>query len=97
MKNKPALLSELQADSRLARVAARRIEPKGEILMKQRAKQKKGGSQPVVKPIIDEMTGQSSPGSSVPGGLPKPPKPQPAELDQDAGGCYNPDHTYPQT
>ena len=22
--------------------------------------------------------------------------PKPAELDQDAGGAYNPDHTYPQ-
>lgn len=23
--------------------------------------------------------------------------PQPAEQDQDAGGAYNPDHTFPQT
>ena len=27
---------------------------------------------------------------------PKPP-PKPAELDQDPGGGYNPDHTFPQT
>jgi hypothetical protein len=27
---------------------------------------------------------------------PKPP-PKPAELDQDSGGGYNPDHTFPQT
>ena len=81
----------------LARVDARRIEPKGRVLMKQRAKQKKGGPQSPVKPIIDELTGQPRPGNSVPGGVPRSPKPQPAELDQDAGGGYNPDHTYPQT
>jgi len=65
--------------------------------MKQRPRQKKGGSRSAVKPIIDELTGQPRPSGSVPGGVPKPPAPQPAELDQDAGGGYNPDHTYPQT
>jgi len=28
---------------------------------------------------------------------PQPTSPQPAELDQDPGGGYNPDGTYPQT
>jgi hypothetical protein len=65
--------------------------------MKPRAKEKKGGPRSPVKPIIDELTGRPSPRDSVTGGTPKPPKPQPAELDQDAGGGYNPDHTYPQT
>lgn len=65
--------------------------------MKQRTKSKKGGAKSPVKPIIDELTGQPRPPGSVPGGAPKPPAPQPAELDQDAGGGYNPDHTYPQT
>jgi len=34
-----------------------------------------------------------------PANSPKPPKPppKPAELDQDPGGGYNPDHTFPQT
>lgn len=27
----------------------------------------------------------------------EPGKPKPAEQDQDAGGGYNPDHTFPQT
>ena len=65
--------------------------------MKSKAKGKIGGPQSVVKPVIDELTGQPRPSGSVPGGVPKPPAPQPAELDQDAGGGYNPDHTYPQT
>jgi hypothetical protein len=65
--------------------------------MKSKAKGKKGAPQSPVKPIIDELTGQPLPRGSVPAGGPKPPKPQPAELDQDAGGGYNPDHTYPQT
>jgi len=65
--------------------------------MKQRPRLKKDGSRSAVKPIIDELTGQPRPSGSVPGGVPKPPAPQPAELDQDAGGGYNPDHTYPQT
>jgi hypothetical protein len=64
--------------------------------MKPKANGKKGGPQSVVKPIIDELTGQPRPPDSVPGGVPKAPKPQPAELDQDPGGGYNPDHTYPQ-
>ena len=53
----------------------------------------------ILKPIMEGLTGTTE--------LPKadevaPPRgplhpPQPAELDQDAGGGYNPDGTYPQT
>ena len=55
----------------------------------------------VIQPIMDDLKGHSK---TVP---PKddevaPPRgplhpPQPAELDQDPGGGYNPDGTYPQT
>jgi hypothetical protein len=54
---------------------------------------------PVVQPMIDELKGATE--------LPKEHEraplrgpvhpPQPAELDQDPGGGYNPDGTYPQT
>jgi hypothetical protein len=53
--------------------------------MKPRGKDKKGGPRQVAQ----------RPASGVSGG-PKAPKPRPAELDQDAGGGYNPDGTYPQ-
>jgi hypothetical protein len=55
----------------------------------------------IIQPIIDDLKGHTPPE------LPKedlvaPPRgplhpPQPAELDQDPGGGYNPDGTYPQT
>lgn len=55
----------------------------------------------IVQPIIDDLKGRSSTE------LPQddevaPPRgplhpPRPAELDQDSGGGYNPDGTYPQT
>ncbi|MGB6943127.1 MAG: hypothetical protein WBE37_12070 [Bryobacteraceae bacterium] len=55
----------------------------------------------IIQPIMDDLKGHTSTE------LPKedevaPPRgplhpPQPAELDQDAGGGYNPDGTYPQT
>lgn len=55
----------------------------------------------IIQPIIDDLKGHTSTE------LPEedevaPPRgplhpPQPAELDQDAGGGYNPDGTYPQT
>ncbi len=49
----------------------------------------------VVKPIIDDLK-KNHPPAPVPD-PDTPPKLQPAELDQDAGGGYNPDGTYPQT
>ena len=61
---------------------------------------------PIVQPMIDELTGTQKPKEDTKGpprGPVHPPKPgqQPAEeraeLDQDPGGGYNPDHTYPQT
>jgi len=47
-----------------------------------------------VQPMIDEVTKSKK----TKDGEKTPPQPlQPAEEDQDAGGGYNPDHTYPQT
>lgn len=46
---------------------------------------------PIVQPMIDELTARCKPGLTKPQT-----SPQPAELDQDPGGGYNPDHTYPQ-
>jgi hypothetical protein len=48
---------------------------------------------PIVKPIIDDLVASHK--APAPEILPHPPKP--AELDQDAGGGYNANHTYPQT
>ncbi len=48
-----------------------------------------------VQPMIDEvkeLQKPKEPGTTAPEAPPKP-----AELDQDPGGGYNPDHTYPQT
>jgi hypothetical protein len=53
----------------------------------------------IVQPMIDEMKELQKPKNSEVK-LPDPPPAgpeQPAELDQDAGGGYNPDGTYPQT
>lgn len=50
---------------------------------------------PIVQPMIDEMKERQKPKDSAA----KPPQEgplKPAELDQDSGGGYNPDHTYPQ-
>ena len=44
---------------------------------------------PIVQPIVDELTRHAYP--------PPPPPPKPAELDQDPGGGFNPDHTDIQT
>ncbi len=57
----------------------------------------------IIGPIIDDLKGQTK--THYPSadelGAPNPPgpgdPPQPAELDEDAGGGYNPDGTYPQT
>ncbi|HLK22580.1 MAG TPA: hypothetical protein VKT81_26725 [Bryobacteraceae bacterium] len=53
--------------------------------------------QGIVQPMIDELTKSNK--TSNPAESATPPKQgplAPAELDQDAGGGYNPDHTYPQ-
>lgn len=61
---------------------------------------------PIVQPMIDELKGMQKPKEdplASPKGPGHPPQPsgdpaeEPAELDQDPGGGYNPDHTYPQT
>ena len=55
----------------------------------------------IIQPIIDDLKGTTS--TELPEeDLVAPPRgplhpPQPAELDQDSGGGYNPDGTYPQT
>jgi hypothetical protein len=55
----------------------------------------------IIQPIIDDLKGATS--TEPPKeDLVAPPRgplhpPQPAELDQDPGGGYNPDGTYPQT
>lgn len=56
-----------------------------------------------VQPLIDEVTESQKPKESdakppqAPPQTPPQEPPQPAELDQDPGGGFNPDHTYPQT
>jgi hypothetical protein len=52
----------------------------------------------IVQPMIDELRFPKDP-PAAPLSTPRLPgnPPQPAELDQDAGGGYNPDGTYPQT
>jgi hypothetical protein len=55
----------------------------------------------ILKPIMDDLMGttrlpvEDEIGAPEPAGPGHPP--QPAELDQDAGGGYNPDGTDPQT
>jgi len=55
--------------------------------------------QKTVQPLIDEITISQQPKESVSTPPKSPPQapPQPAELDQDPGGGYNPDHTIPQS
>ena len=48
---------------------------------------------PIVQPIVEELKKVHTPKATDP---PKTPA-RPSELDQDAGGGYNSDHTYPQT
>lgn len=52
----------------------------------------------IVQPMIDELRFPKDP-PVAPIHTPRLPgdPPEPAELDQDAGGGYNPDGTYPQT
>jgi hypothetical protein len=52
----------------------------------------------IVQPMIDDLN-PTRKASGTEGGPPGGPlhPPQPAELDQDAGGGYNPDGTFPQT
>ena len=51
----------------------------------------------IVQPMIDELRFPTD-APEAPKGPPRGPvhPPQPAELDQDAGGGYNSDHTIPQ-
>jgi len=55
----------------------------------------------ILKPIMDDLKGTTQLPTAdevaPPRGPLHPPQPQPAELDQDPGGGYNPDGTYPQT
>ena len=53
----------------------------------------------IVQPMIDELKGTTLPPTEDETAPPRGPlhPPQPAELDQDPGGGYNPDGTYPQT
>jgi len=65
--------------------------------MKNAEKEEKKPNEGIVQPMIDELTPSPKPVETEPG----PPRgplhpPQPAELDQDGGGGYNPDGTFPQ-
>ena len=52
----------------------------------------------LVQPMIDELLQRPQPADIEPPDPSGPGHPpQPAELDQDPGGGYNPDGTYPQT
>lgn len=53
----------------------------------------------IVQPMIDELKGSTQLPTDDETAPPRGPlhPPQPAELDQDPGGGYNPDGTYPQT
>jgi hypothetical protein len=52
----------------------------------------------IVQPMIDELEQRRQPADIEPPTPSRPGHPpQPAELDQDAGGGYNPDGTFPQT
>ena len=55
----------------------------------------------IIQPIMDDLKGQTRLPAEDEVGAPDPSgpghPPQPAELDQDPGGGYNPDGTYPQT
>jgi hypothetical protein len=77
-----------------------RIAARKELIVSKNPESQKPQPQPsIIQPMIDELKGTTQ--------LPKadevaPPRgpihpPQPAELDQDSGGGYNPDGTYPQT
>jgi hypothetical protein len=54
----------------------------------------KNKKEPVTKPIIDDLKRKPVDPPNAPKFVEDPPKP--SELDQDAGGGYNPDHTIPQ-
>ena len=50
---------------------------------------------PITQPIVDELGGSKQPKKQA--NIPPQDPPKPAELDQDPGGGFNNDHTYPQT
>ena len=49
---------------------------------------------PIVQPMIDELSPRPGPPAPTPT---QQPEPKAAELDQDPGGGFNPDHTDIQT
>jgi hypothetical protein len=55
--------------------------------------------QPLIQPMIDELKGATQLPQEDETAPPRAPlhPPEPARLDQDAGGGYNPNGTYPQT
>ena len=54
----------------------------------------KNKKDPVTKPIMDDLKRKPVDPPNAPRFVEDQPKP--SELDQDAGGGYNPDHTIPQ-
>jgi hypothetical protein len=50
----------------------------------------------IVQPLVDKVTELQKPKEPVTNPPPFQAPPKPAELDQDPGGGFNPDHTYPQ-
>jgi len=60
--------------------------------------EEKNADKGIVQPMIDELLPRHRPSDIEPPSPSGPGHPpQPAELDQDAGGGYNPDGTFPQT
>lgn len=62
-------------------------------------KSKPRGKAPVTKPLLKKLTDQHKANFKNPKQNPTvaPDPLQPAELDQDSGGAYNPDDAFPQT
>ena len=50
----------------------------------------------ITEPIMDDLR-RTHPPAPIPSPVPLEKPLPPAELDQDSGSGYNPDHTYPQT
>jgi hypothetical protein len=72
-------------------------EPEKHEQPKERPENQPENDKGIVQPLIDELLPRPRPANVEPA----PPRgpvhpPRPAELDQDAGGGYNPDHTIPQ-
>src|SRR5579871_274320 len=92
----PSSCSVFMDLSLLARLSGPLV-PKIRVERRPAMSQKPIEQQGIVQPMIDELTKSNK--TSNPAESATPPKQgplAPAELDQDAGGGYNPDHTYPQ-